>query len=99
MISLNAQLDDSIAQTLMSYNADRLYTPKTYTETMRLDPARWTAATDVEIAIHDKKNTWVLEKPPPGANIMASKWVFDVKKDGEGNWLRDKARLVGKGFT
>jgi hypothetical protein len=99
MISLNAQLDDSIAQTLMSYNPDRFYTPKTYTKAMQLDPARWTAATDVEIAIHDKKNTWVLEKPPPGANIMASKWVFDVKKDGEGNWLRDKARLVGKGFT
>jgi hypothetical protein len=30
---------------------------------------------------------------------MASKWVYDVKMDGEGNWLRDKARLVEKGFT
>jgi hypothetical protein len=28
--SFNAQLDDCIAQTLMSYNPDRLCAPKTY---------------------------------------------------------------------
>jgi hypothetical protein len=97
--SLNAQLDDSIAATLMSYNPNRLYAPKTYAEAIKLDSARWTAAMDVEMALHNKKGTWELQKPPPGANVMASKWVYDVKKDGEGNWLRDKARLVGKGFT
>lgn len=97
--SLNAQLDDHIAATLMSVNPDRLYAPKTYSEAMKLDAERWTTAMDVEMALHDKKGTWELQQPPPGANVMASKWVYDVKKDGGGSWLRDKARLVGKGFT
>jgi hypothetical protein len=99
VVSLNAELDDYIAQTLMSYNPDRLYVPKTYSEAMRLDVDRWTAAMDVEMALHDKKGTWELQQPPAGANVMASKWVYDVRKDGAGHWLRDKARLVGKGFT
>ncbi len=30
---------------------------------------------------------------------MGSRWVYDVKKDGKGNWICDKARLIGKGFT
>ena len=45
------------------------------------------------------KHTWDLVIPPPGANIMDSKWVYDIKWDGEGNCIKDKARLVGKGYT
>ena len=30
---------------------------------------------------------------------MDSMWVYDIKWDGEGNWIKDKARLVGKGYT
>jgi hypothetical protein len=97
--SLNTELDDYISQTLMSVNPDRLYAPKTYSEAMKLDTDRWVAAMDVEMALHEKKGTWELQQPPAGANVMASKWVYNVKKDGAGHWLCDKARLVGKGFT
>jgi hypothetical protein len=45
------------------------------------------------------KHTWDLVKPPLGANIMDSMWVYDIKWDGEGNRIKDKARLVGKGYT
>ena len=45
------------------------------------------------------KHTWDLVKPPSGANIMGSMWVYDIKWDGEGNRIKDKARLVGKGYT
>jgi Reverse transcriptase (RNA-dependent DNA polymerase) len=45
------------------------------------------------------KHTWDLVKLPPGANIMGSMWVYDIKWDGEGNQIKDKARLVGKGYT
>jgi hypothetical protein len=83
----------------MSANPNRLYVPKTYSEAMKLDAESWTTAMDVEMALHEKKGTWELQQPLPGANIMASKWVYDVKKDGAGSWLRDKAHLVGKGFT
>ena len=30
---------------------------------------------------------------------MDSMWVYDIKWDGEGNQIKDKARLVGKGYT
>ena len=42
---------------------------------------------------------WDLVKPPPGANIMDLMWVYDIKWDGEGNQIKDKVRLVGKGYT
>lgn len=45
------------------------------------------------------KHTWDLVIPPPGANIVDSMWVYDIKWDGEGNCIKDKARLVGKGYT
>ena len=45
------------------------------------------------------KNTWDLVLPPPDANIMDSMWIYDIKWDGQGNWIKDKARLVGKGYT
>ena len=45
------------------------------------------------------KHTWDLAKPPPGANVMDSMWVYDIKWDGEGNRIKDKARVVGKGYT
>ena len=45
------------------------------------------------------KNMWDLVKPPSGVNIMDSMWVYDIKWDGEGNQIKDKARVVGKGYT
>ena len=30
---------------------------------------------------------------------MDSMWVYDIKWDGEGNRIKDKAGLVGKGYT
>jgi hypothetical protein len=30
---------------------------------------------------------------------MDSMWIYDIKWDGEGNRIKDKARLVGKGYT
>ena len=52
-----------------------------------------------EIETLKAKHTWDLVKPPPGANIMDSKWVYNIKWNGEGNRIKDKARLVGKGYT
>ena len=52
-----------------------------------------------EMDILKSKHMWDLVKSPPGANIMDSMWVYDIKWDGEGNRIKDKARLVGKEYT
>ena len=45
------------------------------------------------------KHTWDLVEPLPGANIMGSMWIYNIKWDDKGNRLKDKAWLVGKGYT
>jgi hypothetical protein len=42
--------------------------------------------------------TWQLVDPPPGANILGSKWVFALKTKPDGTIDRFKARLVCQGF-
>ena len=75
------------------------YIPRSYREAMSTDPERWIVPMKAEMETLKAKHTWDLVKPPPGANIMDSMWVFDIKWDGEGNRIKDKARLVGKGYT
>lgn len=36
---------------------------------------------------------------PKGDKVVGCKWVFETKKDSNGNIKRFKARLVAKGFT
>jgi len=66
---------------------------------MTTDPDQWIIPMQIEMNTLKAKHTWDLVKPPPGANIMDSMWVYDIKWDGEGNRIKDKARLVGKGYT
>jgi len=73
--------------------------PRSYRHAMATDPDRWMIPMKVEMETLKSKHTWDLVKPPPGANIMDSMWVYDIKWDGEGNRIKDKARLVGKGYT
>jgi hypothetical protein len=47
----------------------------------------------------EKNGTWTLVHPPPGVNIVGSKWVFRAKRDATGNIVRHKARLVAQGFS
>ena len=75
------------------------YIPRSYKHAMSTDPDRWMVAMEAEMATLKAKHTWDLVLPPPGANVMDSMWVYDIKWDGEGNRIKDKARLVGKGYT
>ncbi len=54
---------------------------------------------DVEYKMHLQKHTWDLVDVPEGVNIMDCMWVYGMKWDGDGKWLHDKARLVGKRYT
>jgi len=97
LTSLSHHQDDYIAcltETKASHNI-----PHSYRHAMATDPDRWTAPMEVEVETLKARHTWDLVKPPLGANIMDSMWVYDIKWDGEGNRIKDKARLVGKGYT
>jgi hypothetical protein len=94
---LSIEQDDYIAcltETKASHNI-----PHSYRHAMSTDPDRWMVPMQVEMNTLKAKHTWDLVKPPPGANVMDSMWVYDIKWDGEGNRIKDKARLVGKGYT
>jgi hypothetical protein len=73
--------------------------PRSYRHAMSTDPDRWMIPMKTEMETLKAKNTWELVQPPPGANVMDSMWIYDIKWDGEGNRIKDKARLVGKGYT
>ncbi len=59
----------------------------------------WEKAIEEELATLKKARTWKLEKAPPEANIIGSKWVFKAKKDAVGNVVHYKACLVAQGFS
>ena len=75
------------------------YIPCSYRDAIATDPDRWTIPMQAEMETLKVKHTWDLVTPPPGANIMDSMWIYNIKWDGEGNHIKDKARLVGKGYT
>ena len=63
------------------------------------DWLQWEQGIQEELAMLDKASTWELVKPPVGANIVGSKWVFHAKKDTAGNVVCHKACLVMQGFS
>jgi len=92
---------DGLEQTFMAETADAEgLEPRTLAEAKRRpDWLQWEKAILEELATLEAAGTWVLEEPPPGANIIGSKWVFKAKKDAAGIIARFKARLVAQGFS
>jgi hypothetical protein len=92
-------LDDQNVIACLTETKASHHIPRSYKHAMATDPERWMIPMQVEMNTLKTKRTWDLVKAPSGANIMDSMWVFDIKWDGEGNRIKDKARLVGKGYT
>ena len=46
----------------------------------------------------ERNKVWRLIPTPPEASVVGLKWVFHNKLDKEGNIVRNKARLVVKGY-
>jgi hypothetical protein len=65
--------------------------PRSYKHAMATDPERWMVPMCVEMETLKAKHTWDLVMPPPGVNVMDSMWIYDIKWDGEGNRIKDKA--------
>ena len=59
----------------------------------------WKRAIEAELSQHFKNKSWEFDALPVGRKEVSSRWVFDLKRDADGNPYRYKARLVAKGFT
>ncbi|GAB2289900.1 hypothetical protein Dimus_038074 [Dionaea muscipula] len=59
----------------------------------------WAYAMDEEINAINKNRTWELVDLPKGCKAIGVKWVYKLKKDSDGNVVKQKARLVVKGYN
>jgi hypothetical protein len=46
----------------------------------------------------EKNNTWELVPRPKDKNVIVSKWVFKNKMNEKGQVVRNKAKLIYKGY-
>ena len=59
----------------------------------------WTKAMEEEQNQIEKNETWELVPRPKDKNIIGTKWVFKNKMNEDGQIIRNKARLVCKGYS
>ena len=52
-----------------------------------------------ELELIEKNNTWELVPRPSDKNVIGSKWVYKNKLNEQGQIVRNKARLVCKGYA
>ena len=63
------------------------------------DKEMWKWAMDAEMKSLKENGTWTLVDLPSNANLVDCKWVFKLKRNGDGSIERPKARLVARGFN
>jgi hypothetical protein len=71
--------------------------PKNFEESNQHDD--WIRAMNEELDQIEKNNTWELVPRPEDKNVIGSKWVFKNKMNEKGQVVRNKARLVCKGYA
>jgi len=54
---------------------------------------------DEELEQIEKNDTWELVPRPHDKNIIGTKWIFKNKLNEHGEVIRNKARLVCKGYA
>jgi hypothetical protein len=59
----------------------------------------WLLAIHEELNNFTRNDVWVLEPPPKSKNIIGTKWIFRNKEDEYGVVVRNKARLMAKGYS
>eukprot|EP00253_Pinus_taeda_P009125 PITA_09125 len=74
-----------------------LIEPKKFVEASK-DP-HWVKAIEEEMSQIEKNETWELVPRLKEKNIIGTKWVLKNKMNEEGQVIRNKARLVYKGYS
>ncbi|KAL8155216.1 hypothetical protein AgCh_000556 [Apium graveolens] len=64
-----------------------------------LQDADWVQAMQEELNEFERNKVWTLVPIPKNRSVVGSKWVFRNKTDSDGLITRNKARLVGKGYS
>ncbi|GKB15959.1 retrovirus-related pol polyprotein from transposon TNT 1-94 [Tanacetum coccineum] len=70
--------------------------PKNYKEA--LTQACWIKAMQEELHEFERLEVWELVPPPDKAFVISLKWIYKVKLDELGGILKNKARLVARGY-
>jgi hypothetical protein len=71
--------------------------PKNFDEVNKHDD--WIRAMNEELDQIEKNDTWEFFPRPAERNVIGSKWVFKNKMNEQGQIVRNKARLVYKGYA
>lgn len=73
--------------------------PKDYDDVQKSEcKQEWRSAIKEEVKSLMENETWKIVKPPKGAKLLTSRWIFKKKSDEDGNLTKYKARLVAKGY-
>eukprot|EP00253_Pinus_taeda_P013836 PITA_13836 len=59
----------------------------------------WVKSMEEELEQIEKNNTWELVPGPIDKNVIGTKWIFKNKLNENGDVVRNKARLVCKGYV
>ena len=59
----------------------------------------WVKSMNEELDQIEKNQTWDLVPRPNDKNVIGTKWVFKNKMNEDGQVIRNKARLVCKGYA
>ena len=59
----------------------------------------WKRATQDELGMIEKNETWELVDRPSHKNVIGVKWIFRTKLNADGSVNKLKARLVVKGYA
>jgi hypothetical protein len=52
-----------------------------------------------ELENFERNQVWTLVDPPRDVNVIGTKWVFRNKQGGDGEVVRNKARLVAQLYS
>lgn len=80
-----------------AYSLLSMVEPKTVTEAAKDE--YWVKAMNEELDQIEKNETWDLVPRPKDKNVIGTKWVFRNKLNEDGQVVRNKARLVCKGYA
>nr|GEW35415.1 hypothetical protein [Tanacetum cinerariifolium] len=81
------------------YYYDSFFTfvePKTYKDA--LTQSRWIEAMQEELNEFERLEVWELVSRPDKVMVITLNWIYKVKLDELGGILKDKARLVARGY-